>query len=355
MTQGRRFPSEASIHQDPSTGALVRQVTDHPSTHHQPFFFIPAYDDAMRRLVFMSYRTGRPEVFAEDRASGELVQLTDRPDIDEWSVYPARNGRFILFMADHVGWRLDTETLEQTALFDVSAEAVAREGMVASGMGTTALSWDDRWWAVPVKVASGFRFHVVDTEKGGSTCILERDVIGHPQFCPDDPDLILYMGPHTERVWVIRRDGSDHRLIYARDVERNEWVVHESWIPKRREICFVDWPNGVRAIHVDTGVKRPVCRFNAWHAISSPDGTRMVCDTNFPDNGLMIFDPLDGTGDPYPLCRPEASQMGDHWGGPFPYANQGLCAPAHPSPSQLRSRHVAGGLHLGPNRPRPGL
>ncbi|MBC8159015.1 MAG: hypothetical protein H8E94_06760, partial [Alphaproteobacteria bacterium] len=82
MTKGQTYPGESSTIRDPNTGATVRQVTSHPSIHHQPFFFIPAYDDAMARLIFISYRTGTPQIFAEDRATGDLVQLTDRAGID---------------------------------------------------------------------------------------------------------------------------------------------------------------------------------------------------------------------------------------------------------------------------------
>lgn len=334
MGKGRIFPREVRSTRDPQTGAVVRQITDHPSIHHQPFFFVPAYDDAMARLVFISHRTGSPQVFAVDRTDETLVQMTDRPGLDEWSVYPSRNGRFVLYVADGIAWKLDVESLTESPLADFRAEAVARQGMVASGMGTTALSWDDRWWAVPVKVAQGFRFHVIDTETGDADCILERDVIGHPQFCPEDPNLILYMGPHTERIWVVHRDGSGNRMVYSRDAGRNEWVVHESWIPGRREISYVDWPNGVWALDVDSGERRRVCGFNAWHPMCSPDGTRMVCDTHFPDDGLKVFDPRPGGGEPRPLCRPEASQMGEHWGGPFPYANGPIkvYAPQHTHP-----------------------
>ena len=34
----------------------------------------------------------------------------------------------------------------------LSTEAMREKGMVAAAMGTTALSYDDQWWAVPVKM-----------------------------------------------------------------------------------------------------------------------------------------------------------------------------------------------------------
>ena len=69
MARGQIYPSESICFQDERTGVNVRQITDHASIHHHPFFIIPAYDDAMRRLIFVSHRTGRPEIFAEDRGN----------------------------------------------------------------------------------------------------------------------------------------------------------------------------------------------------------------------------------------------------------------------------------------------
>ena len=54
------LPPEGNTFTDPRTGARVRQVTNHPSIHHHPFYYLPAYDDAMTRLFFVSHRTGRP-------------------------------------------------------------------------------------------------------------------------------------------------------------------------------------------------------------------------------------------------------------------------------------------------------
>src|SRR3954470_16416138 len=107
MSKGQRFPSESRETTDPSSGRRIRQVTNHPSIHHHPFFFVPAYDDAMRRLLFVSHRTGTPQLFAEERASGALIQLTDRPDLCEWSFHPSHDGRFVFFTACCAGWRLD--------------------------------------------------------------------------------------------------------------------------------------------------------------------------------------------------------------------------------------------------------
>jgi oligogalacturonide lyase len=162
--------------------------------------------------------------------------------------------------------------------------------------------------------------------------ILRRDTIAHIQFCPDDANLLFYAGPLTDRVWLIQRDGAGNRRLYQR--APGEWITHETWIPGARELAFVDWPKGIRCVQVDTGKERRVASFNAWHAVCNRDGTRMVADTNFPDIGLQLFDPRDGIGAPITLCYPEASNMGEHWAGTFPY-EQGpiqVYAPQHTHP-----------------------
>ena len=358
MAKGTVHSSESRTFYDRCTGTRIRQVTAASALHHHPFFIIPAYDDAMQRLIFVSHRTGTPQVFAEERATGELRQLTDRPDLGEWSVHPSHNGKAVFFTAGTSGWRLDLETLEERELvnFDVAcksklavksdvacksklavksvATAMKEEGMVAAAMGTTALSHDDKWWAVKFNIGKEAALAIIDTDTGKHDIILQRDSIAHLQFCPDDADLLYYAGPLTDRVWVIHRDGSGNRRLYAQNVEKNEWITHETWIPGTRELAFVDWPRGVRCINVDTGLERQVTSFNAWHAISNPAGTRMVADTNFPDIGIQIFDPRDGVGEPQTLCYPNASAIGEHWNGPFPYADGPIqvYAPQHTHP-----------------------
>lgn len=334
MAKGTVHASESRIFYDRRTDTPIRQITSACAHHHHPFFIIPAYDDAMQRLFFVSNRTGTPQIFAEERSSGELRQLTDRPNISEWSVHPKRNGDAIFFTAGTSGWRLDLDTLEEHELVNFAATQMQDKGMVAAAMGTTSVSHDDKWWAVRFRIGEEAILAIVDTDTGHHEIILRRDSIAHLQFCPDDPNLLYYAGPLTDRVWVINRDGSGNRRLYTRNHQKNEWITHETWIPGTRELAFVDWPRGVRSVHADTQEIRQITTFNAWHAICNKDGTSMVADTNFPDIGIQTFDPRDGIGDPKTLCYPNASSLGEHWNGPFPYDNGPIhvYAPQHTHP-----------------------
>ncbi len=338
MNKGKIYPAEGHQFSDPTTGAKIRQVTDHASIHHQPFFFIPAYDADMSRLFFVSHRTGAPQIFCEILESGDLLQLTDREDLHEWSVYPTRNGKYVLFTAGVGAWRLNLETLKEEQLVNFDNAAMIDDGMVGASMGTTALSWNSKWWAVPVKWGKGYRFNIIDVESGDHAQNLEAEQIGHPQFCPDDDDAILYIAGMIERIWVINRDGSRNERIYSRNEDKNEWITHESWLPGTREITFVDWPHRIRAINVDTREERVIAKFNAWHATPNWDGTMMIADTNFPDVGIKVFDPRKNMGEiiaeAKAICMPESSSIGDHWAHPFPYANGPVkvYAPQHTHP-----------------------
>jgi oligogalacturonide lyase len=333
--KGRRFPPESRILTDPASGRRMRQITAHPSVHHHPFFFVPACDREGRRLVFISHRAGRPQVFYEDGATRELVQATDREDIAEWSIYPSGDGRFVYFTAGTGAWRVDLDDYSETQFADFGAVEMRETGMVGAAMGTTALSADGRWWAIPVKAGRVSRFVLIDTETGTSRVILERDTIGHPQFCPDDPDLILYAGPLTDRVWIINRDGSGNRRLYERE-DRMQWVTHEVWLPGRRAIAFVDWPRGMRLLDVETGNAEWLTRFPAWHAAPDATGKRLVCDSNFPDRGLHV---IRHDGEAEFLCASEASSEGAHWAGSFPYNDGPIAVEArqqtHPHPRFL--------------------
>ena len=213
MSKGRLYPKESRLALDERTGVSIRQVTSAPAIHHHPFFMIPAYDDAMQWTIFVSERTGAPQIFAEVRATGELLQLTDRPDLSDWSIHPSHDGKYVYFTAGTGGWRVNISTLEEEQLIDLGDVTLREEGMVAAAMGTTALSTDDRWWAIKFNVGSDACLSITNTQTGKSEIILRRDTISHLQFCPDDPGLIFYAGPLTDRVWVINRDGTGNRRL----------------------------------------------------------------------------------------------------------------------------------------------
>ena len=334
MSKGDRFASESVEFCDFSSGIKIRQVTGHESIHHHPFYYVPAYDNQMNWLFFVSHRFGAPQIFAEQRDNGELVQLTDRDDLNEWSLHPSHDGSFLCFTTQTGGWKLDLESFKEEQLVDF-AGAKKSAGMVGAGMGTTSLSHDDHWWLIPVRRHDVAQLLLVNTATGESTVVCENEVVGHPQFHPEDANLIRYGGPYDRRIWVVHRDGTDNRLVYRRDDSRKEWIVHECWRPGSREILTTNWPHGVMAIDIDTEDTRWVTKFNAWHPMVDPTGKFMIADTKNPDHGLFRFDIGEIETVPTLVCHSDSSNMGEHWNidhCPYDEGPVDVFAPQHTHP-----------------------
>jgi oligogalacturonide lyase len=73
----------------------------------------------------------------------------------------------------------------------------------------------------------------VNVQTGKVNPILHStDWLNHPQFSPTDPTLLMYCheGPwqKVDRIWTIRADGSDNKLIHQRTVN-DEIAGHEVW------------------------------------------------------------------------------------------------------------------------------
>jgi oligogalacturonide lyase len=331
----RKGAATPSTLQDRPVARNVRRVLPEAALQHHPFFYVPAYDDAMRWLFFVSHASGRPQIFAEHRPDREIVQLTRRNDLNEWSLHPSHDGRYVYFTAGSSACRINLATLQEEILAEFGDAPMVASGTVGDAMGTTTLSRDDRWWAIPVREQSGSRLYLVDTHSCNVECILEAPIIFHPQFHCEDSSLLRYCGRYDTRIWVVNRDGSDNRLVYQRDARRKEWVVHETWIPGRREILAVDWPHGLFRVAIDSGERSDISGLNVWHPVTDRTGRRIVTDTRNPDRGICLLD-MQGASDAYEVvCQPAASNCGDHWDTdhcPYDDGPMNVYAPQHTHP-----------------------
>lgn len=324
------FPSELTTSQDKDTGITIRQLTNHRSINHHPFFLIPAYDNEMQWLYFVSHRSGTAQIYGIELASYRIFKFTEVEDLVEWSVHPDPNGRYVYFTTSVGGWQLEVESGRIRSLFEYGRGVASESGMVAGGMGTTALSANGQKWAYRVYDEGMVTINVVETGSGKVTEVTRHDAVAHMQFCPDDDDLLFFAGNFTQRLWTVTLDGVKKEHYQRKHMQ---WITHESWIPQTRELMFVDWPHRVCAVSVDTGASRTIATLNAWHAISNASGTMAVADTKNPDIGLQLF-PIHEIGEPTTLCYPHASNAGDHWNYPFPYENGPIkvYAPQHTHP-----------------------
>ena len=78
----RSWKSEKKVQRDAVTGTVIWQMTDAPAVSHHFHFTNPSLTPNGRFLLFVSYRTGRPNLFAAEVESGEIAQLTDVEDLN---------------------------------------------------------------------------------------------------------------------------------------------------------------------------------------------------------------------------------------------------------------------------------
>ncbi|MFW6059001.1 MAG: hypothetical protein ACODAQ_02400 [Phycisphaeraceae bacterium] len=89
---GTTWPSEKQVRTDPDTGAQIIQWTQTGPVNRTLYFTNRPYINGGERIVFLSTRTGRNEMFMLETDTGRIVQLTDTPNQGNCSscVHPDR-------------------------------------------------------------------------------------------------------------------------------------------------------------------------------------------------------------------------------------------------------------------------
>jgi oligogalacturonide lyase len=299
MSAGQTFASERRECRDPQTGARVWQVTAAQAVHHHFYFTNSSWPDDQRELCFVSYRDGYPNLYAADEASGRITQLTDRADLNPFSPAVARNGRRLYVSARDAVIEIERDTLRERVVATFGGANLGNCSLNAAG---TRLAIGARW-------PGCCRLALIDLPSGRVRFLVEKEEVGHIQFCPADDGLLEYSGPPGARIWTVRADGGGDRNLLPQTA--GEWIVHESWLGDGSEIIFSDWPRALGAISRDGARRRTIAAFNAWHLSSDRAGRWIVADTNHPDTGLQLVDAR--SGERRVLCHPGATNRGTQW------------------------------------------
>jgi len=112
------------------------------------------------------------------------------------------------------------------------------------------------------------------------------DWLNHPNFSPTDPTLLMYSheGPweQVDRIWTIRADGSENKLIHQRTVN-GEIAGHEFWDADGKTIWYdLQIPRGqnfyLASYNTETKARR-------WYAMGRDDWS---IHFNVSNNGLLF-------------------------------------------------------------------
>ncbi len=299
FSKGRVFPPEHAAHRDARTGAVVHQVTSHPSINHPTYFLHSAFPPDQRSILFTSHRSGSAQLFEAGFPEGAIRQLTDGPPIHAFSPVIAPDGGTVYFVRSGEVWALERDSL--------------RERLVASfpgsQLGECSLSRDGAWLTAAIKQGAAAGLAVGRRDGGGWHVIEFPRTVIHPQFSPVEPEWIEFAGDPAPRMHRVRRDGTGLECLYEH--ANDEFVVHETFLGATGDLVFTVWPFALRRMDWRTRAITTIAEFNAWHITPNRAGTKILCDTNHPDIGLQLVDAA--TGARRTICYPEASSQGSQW------------------------------------------
>lgn len=306
-----RLAPEWRTFTDPRTGATVTQWTSHPAMHHHCYFTNPTLSPDGRLGLFISYRSGYPNLWAIDLVGGELRQITDRVDINPFSAAPSAGRPVVYFSARSDVWAVELDGGDEHRLAHFPG----------ARMGNCSLNRAGTLLAIGLRYADHGELALLDLRDGSSRILTRAAEVGHVQFSPRDDRLLLYSGTARRRLWLHDRRAGRDLCLYEQPPD--EWIVHESWRHGSvDEIIFPCWPRELRAIRPDGSGQRVIAAVNAWHPCSSPDGRTIIADTNHPDRGLVLIDADSGSF--RTLVHPGATQRGSQWVHSLPAVGAGI-------------------------------
>lgn len=271
----------------------VWQLTEGDAISHPTYFLQSAFFPGDEKIFFTSYRTGSAQLFEKDFPDGEVRQLTDGDPIHPYSPALHPNGEDIVFTRGGSLWTTD--------------RLIARfEG---AQLGEPSISADGEWLTAAYKRGPESGVVVVRFDGSGAQTILFPRTVIHPQFHPLEPEWIEFSGDPAPRMHRVRRDGTGLECLYQHG--NDEFIVHETFLGQTGDIVFTVWPKLLCVMDWTTRQIRTICEYNAWHIAPNRAGTKVLCDTNHPDEGIQIIDVATGAREF--VCRSDSSNQGSQW------------------------------------------
>jgi len=290
MTQVRE---KRGIKQDGITGTLWRATSE--GSNGLTYFTHPAWLPDSSGLVFTSDRYGRREAHLLEWPGGNITRITEgvagHPvvSMDGESILFIRSGR-VLRQALGGGRPEEIGVLPGTRKFGQVGQTCDGKYLVVScNMSSESLL---------VKFPRG----------GGDYSVFHRDPrhLSHLLPLPSDPELLSVAwtrwggGEMPQRIWLTDLAKGGTRPLY--DQPEGELVTHEAWSGDGRWLGFTAGPfdrkqgtfslklidpRGRKTVDVADGG-------NFWHCCPNRDGSIIVSDTNWPDEGIQLVDSSSG-------------------------------------------------------------
>lgn len=298
--KGRRLPSEHSTFQDRLTGRVVHQMTSADAINHATYFLQSSFTPGDESMIFISNRSGAFQLYEISLFPfGDIRQLTDGAAIHAFSPAIRPDGATIFFVRGPGLWELDRHTLAERLVVEFAGAQIGEPSLGANG----------GWLVMAIKQGPTSGLAVGKADGTGWNIISFPRTVIHPQFHPTQVEWIEFSGDPAPRMHRVRRDGSGLECLHLHDNE--QFIVHETFLGKTGDLAYTVWPKALCAMNWQTRQHRTIAEFNAWHITPNHDGSKILCDTNHPDQGIFLVDAA--TGQRELVCVSDSSNQGSQW------------------------------------------
>lgn len=297
--KGARLPPEQTSYRDAATGIEIHQLTSHPSINHLPYFLQSAVTPDLRAVIFTSYRTGSAQLFEASWPEGEIRQLTSGEPIHPYSPTLAPDGERVYFVRGGSLWRLDRSDLSEVCLAEFPN----------AQLGECTLDGGGNWITAAFKEGAATGLVTGRTDGGGWHLIPFPRTVIHPQYHPLEPGWLEFAADPAPRMYRVRRDGTGLECLYEQPPE--QWITHETFLGATGDLVFVEWPRRLHRLSWETRAIAAITDYKVWHVSPNRAGTKLVSDTNHPDEGIFEIDVASGRR--RQVCLSESSNQGSQW------------------------------------------
>jgi oligogalacturonide lyase len=276
------------------------QLTKGGSISHPSYFLQSSFYPGDTGLFYTSYVDGAAQLFDMPYPAAEPSrQLTFGAAIHPFSPALHPQAEELCFVRGGGIYALNLATLKEREIVRRDGASIGEASISPAGDCLCAAAKIDGQNGILSGNWDGSNWHFIP---------FARTVI-HPQFHPLEPEWIEFSGDPAPRMHRIRRDGTGLECLYEHG--NDEFIVHETFLGQSGDLVFTVWPFRLARMNWQTRQISLICEYNAWHIAPNRAGTKVLCDTNHPDEGLQIIDVA--TGSRRALCPSNASNGGSQW------------------------------------------